>query len=77
MLSKNPLKNIFSINKLKSKYDAVIIGSGISGLTVAAILSKFNKSVLVLEQHDIAGGCLHTFKENGYEFDTGLHYVGD
>jgi len=29
---------------------------------------------LVLEQHDVAGGCTHTFEENGYEFDTGLHY---
>jgi hypothetical protein len=26
-------------------------------------------------QHDRAGGCLHTFEEGGYEFDTGLHYV--
>eukprot|EP00976_Prorocentrum_cordatum_P082320 1184763-Prorocentrum_minimum.AAC.2 len=26
-------------------------------------------------QHDRAGGCLHTFEEGGFEFDTGLHYV--
>ncbi|KAL7548163.1 hypothetical protein ACHAWF_011456 [Thalassiosira exigua] len=32
--------------------------------------------MLVLEQHDIAGGNLHTFTEEGYEFDTGLHYIG-
>jgi all-trans-retinol 13,14-reductase len=32
--------------------------------------------VLVLEQHDAAGGCTHTFFEKGYEFDTGLHYIG-
>lgn len=56
--------------------DVVVIGSGIGGLTTAALLAKQGKRVLVLEQHDIAGGNLHTFTENGYEFDTGLHYIG-
>ena len=31
----------------------------------------------MLEQHYIAGGSCHTFTENGYEFDTGIHYVGN
>lgn len=56
--------------------DVIIIGSGIGGLSTAALLAKQGKKVLVLEQHDIAGGNLHTFTEKGYEFDTGLHYVG-
>lgn len=46
------------------------------GLSTAALLAKQGKKVLVLEQHDIAGGNLHTFTEKGYEFDTGLHYIG-
>jgi Phytoene dehydrogenase and related proteins len=33
--------------------------------------------VLVLEQHYIAGGCTHTFEDKGYEFDTGVHYIGN
>lgn len=32
--------------------------------------------VSVLLQHDVAGGCTHTFEEKGFEFDTGLHYIG-
>ena len=52
--------------------DAIVIGSGIGGLSAAAILSKANKRVLVLEQHDQAGGCCHTFTEKGFEFDGGL-----
>ena len=57
--------------------DAILIGSGIGSLTTAAILAKTGKQVLVLEQHHQAGGCCHTFVKNGYEFDTGIHYVGE
>ena len=54
-----------------------MVGSGIGGLTTAAILAKSGKKVLVLEQHDQAGGCCHTYIEKGFEFDVGIHYVGD
>ncbi len=27
-------------------------------------------------QHGKAGGCMHTFGERGYVFDTGIHYIG-
>ena len=43
-----------------------MIGSGIGGLSVAALLSKVGQKVLVLEQHDVAGGCTHTFADKGY-----------
>jgi phytoene dehydrogenase-like protein len=60
-------------------FDAIVIGSGIGGLTVAALLSKLHhKSVLVLEQHFTAGGFTHTFERKGkFHWDVGLHYVGD
>ena len=32
--------------------------------------------VLVLEKHSTAGGACHTFNDNGYEFNIGIHYVG-
>uniref|UniRef100_A0A3Q1I1E2 Amine oxidase domain-containing protein n=1 Tax=Anabas testudineus TaxID=64144 RepID=A0A3Q1I1E2_ANATE len=62
--------------RLKRALDAVVIGSGIGGLTAAALLSKAGKRVLVLEQHDQAGGCTHTFQNKGFEFDVGIHYLG-
>ena len=48
------------------------------GLSCAASLSRFGLTVLVLEQHDVAGGGTHTFHIDGktdYEFDSGLHYT--
>ena len=67
----------YSKRKIPKDIDAIIIGSGIGGLTCAGLLSRAGKRVLVLEQHYIAGGCTHSFEEHGYEFDTGLHYMGN
>ena len=54
-----------------------MIGSGIGGMTTAVLMSKVGKKVLILEQHDQAGGCCHTFIDKGYEFDVGIHYIGE
>ena len=62
---------------IKQDFDAIIIGSGISGLTVAGFLAKSGLSVLVLEQHHTVGGMTHTFRRKGYEWAVGVHYVGD
>ncbi|XP_063077026.1 inactive all-trans-retinol 13,14-reductase-like [Engraulis encrasicolus] len=70
------LKKDFTKECIPHDLDAVIIGSGVGGLTAAACLAKVGKKVLVLEQHDTAGGCTHSFVEKGFEFDVGLHYVG-
>ena len=44
---------------------------------LCAVLAKMGKKVVVLEQHYTAGGFTHCFEHGGYEFGTGLHYVGD
>lgn len=58
------------------KWDVLIIGSGISSLTCAALLAKKGKSVCVLEAHRKPGGYLHCFNRFGARFETGAHYVG-
>uniref|UniRef100_A0A8C5GW57 Inactive all-trans-retinol 13,14-reductase-like n=1 Tax=Gouania willdenowi TaxID=441366 RepID=A0A8C5GW57_GOUWI len=70
------IKQGFSIDKVPQDLDVIVIGSGIGGLTAGATLAKAGKKVLVLEQHDQAGGCCHTYIEKGFEFDVGLHYIG-
>lgn len=71
------IRNGYSKKKIPTDIDVIVIGSGISALTNAALLSLCGKRVLVLEQHYIAGGSTHSFEDKGYEFDTGIHYIGN
>ena len=73
----NVLKQGFAQSKVPEIVDAIVVGSGIGGLTTAAILAKAGRRVLFLEQHDQAGGCCHTFIDKNYEFDVGIHYIGE
>jgi all-trans-retinol 13,14-reductase len=65
-------------HRLDDHWDAIVIGSGIGGLTASALLSKYaSRKVLVLERHYTAGGYTHSFRRPGYSWDVGVHYVGD
>jgi len=63
--------------RLAPDYDAIVIGSGIGGLTTAALLSELGRKVCVLEQHYTAGGYTHSYERDGFEWDVGVHYIGD
>ena len=63
--------------KQDETYDYIVIGSGMGGMTAAAMLSKLGKKVLVLEQHYVPGGYTHTFKRKKYLWDVGVHAVGE
>ncbi len=67
----------YRANRLEGPYDALVIGSGIGGLTTAALLADIGWKVAVLEQHYTAGGYTHSYARNGYEWDVGVHYIGD
>jgi all-trans-retinol 13,14-reductase len=62
-----------------SDWDAIVIGSGLGGLTCAAYLTAAGRRTLVLEQNQVAGGCSQVFRRKGnrYEFDVGMHYIGE
>lgn len=51
--------------------DYVVIGSGIGGLSCAALLARYGYSVTVCEAHYHAGGAAHGFEVQGFDFDAG------
>jgi all-trans-retinol 13,14-reductase len=68
----------YQLHRGAGLWDAVVIGSGIGGLSAAALLSRYDgKRVLVLERHYTPGGFTHTFRRPGYDWDVGVHYVGE
>lgn len=58
-------------------YDVIVIGSGMGGMTTAALLAKLGRRVLVLEQHYVPGGFTHMFTRKNYIWDVGVHAVGE
>jgi all-trans-retinol 13,14-reductase len=55
------------------KFDVVIIGAGLGGLSAAGYLAKAGKKVLVLEHHTVPGGYAHEFRRGKYRFEVALH----
>ena len=55
------------------RYDVIIIGAGLGGLTAGAKLAREGKKVLLIEQHSKPGGCATTFKRGDFTFEVGLH----
>ena len=53
------------------KYDVIIIGAGISGLTAAALLAKKNRRVALIDAQTKPGGSCGIFKRNGVIFEQG------
>lgn len=58
-------------NVSNSEFDYIVIGSGIGGLSCAALLRFYGYKVLVLESHYTVGGVAHSFERKGFKFDSG------
>jgi phytoene dehydrogenase-like protein len=55
----------------KNKYEAIVVGAGIGGLTAAAYLSRNNIETLLIDKNIKPGGLVNTFSHNGFKFDGG------
>jgi len=54
------------------KYDAIIVGGGISGLTAAAFLTKAGYRILLCEKEKVCGGLVNSFERDGFIYDGGI-----
>lgn len=61
---------VFSVNET---YDAIVVGSGLGGLTAARRLAAGGCRVLLAEQHSQFGGLATYFRRRGHIFDVALH----
>ncbi|OAA30081.1 amine oxidase [Kosmotoga arenicorallina S304] len=61
----------------KKKYDTIVVGGGIAGLTSAAYLARSKKKVLLIEKNETCGGLVNTFEHNGFYFDAGVRALED
>lgn len=57
------------------EYDAIVIGSGLGGLSMAAALSNHDYKVLLVEKNDKPGGNCICFTQQDYRFDYALHQL--
>lgn len=58
-----------------NNYDAIVIGSGLGGLSCALHLAKRGQHVLVLEKHAKVGGYCQNYVRGDYNFDVSLHVL--
>jgi len=77
-LARGPMVgNSYRQQAIRETFDTIVIGSGIGGLAAAVLLARHgHQRVLVLERHYAVGGFTHVFHRPGFEWDVGVHYVG-
>ena len=58
---------------MEKRYDVIVVGAGNGGLAAAANTAKAGLKTLLLEKHNIPGGCATSFKRGRFEFEPSLH----
>ncbi len=75
--SVKPLVQSYKKLQPSGQWDVIVIGTGLGSLVSAVMLARQGKKVLMLEQHYTPGGFTHVFKRKRFEWDVGIHYIGE
>ena len=59
-----------------SKLDALVLGSGLGGLSTAVLLARLGFRVAVIEKNPLPGGLLRSYRRGGLDCPVGVHYFG-
>ena len=59
------------------KFDVVVVGAGNSGLAAALHMQQAGKKTLLIEQHNLPGGCASSFVRGRFEIEPSLHEMCD
>jgi phytoene dehydrogenase-like protein len=70
-------KGFFGISGLMARYDVVVIGAGLGGLTAGAILARAGRKVLVIERSNSVGGAASSYKSGDLFVEGSLHETSD
>jgi phytoene dehydrogenase-like protein len=60
-----------------NKYDSIVAGGGIAGLTSAVYLARAGQKVLIIEKNNVTGGLVNSFSRDGFHFDAGVRALLD
>ena len=58
---------------MDKQFDVIVVGAGNGGLAAAANTAKAGLKTLLLEKHNIPGGCATSFRRGRFEFEPSLH----
>lgn len=61
----------------ENRYDTIVVGGGIAGLTATVYLARAGKKVLLVEKNDVCGGLVNSFTRDGFHFDAGVRALLD
>ena len=61
----------------ENKYNSIVVGGGIAGLTAAAYLTRAGQKVLLIEKNKELGGLVNSFDRNGFHFEAGVRALED
>lgn len=58
---------------MAKEYEVIVVGGGNAGLAAACAMSKMGIKTLLLEKHNLPGGCATSFVRGRFEFEASLH----